>query len=120
MTLPWSFSTACWISSKETRKNSFRVLTLFTRRSAKCWCSALSPLDAVLVHVEAPLLDTASGHKVPRTILSVLCTREELEKVNWDLVDASDLVERLEHRMKLTRGKGFVPVEPLGGIAQRR
>lgn len=81
---------------------------------------AVTPLDAVLVHVEAPTLDTSTGHRVPRVILSVLCTRAELQGINWDLVDASDLVGRLEHRMKLTRGKGFVPVEPLGGVAQRR
>ncbi|MCW8138203.1 MAG: hypothetical protein KIT58_04790 [Planctomycetota bacterium] len=80
---------------------------------------AVTPLEAVLVHVEAPMLDTSSGNMKLRTILSVLCTRRELDPVNWDLVDASDLVETLEHRMKLTRGKGFVPVEPLGSVAQQ-
>jgi hypothetical protein len=80
---------------------------------------AVTPLGAVLVHGETPVLDSSSGHMVPRAILSVLCTRAELDRVNWERVDASDLVEQLEHRMKVTRGKGFVPVEPIGTVAWR-
>lgn len=80
---------------------------------------AVTPLEAVLVHAEAHLLDTSTGRTVPRVIVSVLCTREVFDQLNWELVDASDLVGRLQHRMKLTRGKGFVPVERLGSTAQR-
>jgi hypothetical protein len=78
---------------------------------------AVTPLDSVLVHVETILLDTSTGRRVPRPILSVSCSRAAFRGVNWDKVDASDLVETLVHRMKLTRGKGFKPVEKLGRTA---
>jgi hypothetical protein len=74
---------------------------------------AVTPLASVLVHVDAQLLNTASGHFEPSTIVSVLCPREKLESVDWDRVDASDLVGSLLHRMKMKRGKGFSAVERL-------
>ena len=81
---------------------------------------AVTPVEAVLVHVQANLLNTATGQQEPRDILSVICTRAAFARVNWDRVDASDLVESLTHRMKLTRGKGFVPIERLGNTVESR
>jgi hypothetical protein len=79
---------------------------------------ATIPLDTVLVHVKAKQLDSATGNQILRVILSVMCTRTALRAINWEKVDASDLVSSLTHRMKVTRGKGFVPVEPLGNMLQ--
>lgn len=81
---------------------------------------AVTPVEAVLVHVQANVLDSSTGREEPRDILSVICTRAAFEPINWDRVDASDLVESLTHRMKLTRGKGFVPVERLGNTVESR
>lgn len=79
---------------------------------------AVTPLETVLVHVRSKQLDTATGHHVERVILSVICTRPALSGLAWENVVASDLVERLIHRMKVTRGKGFQPVDPLGNTVQ--
>lgn len=81
---------------------------------------AVTPVEAVLVHVQANVLITATGREELRDILSVICTREAFARINWDKVDASDLVESLTHRMKVTRGKGFVPIERLGNTVESR
>ena len=74
---------------------------------------AVLPIAGVLVHADADVLDTGTGHHVRETIVSAYCPREALERVKWDAVDASDLIERLLHRMKMRKSKGFAPVERL-------
>ncbi len=66
------------------------------------------------LHAEARVTEKVLGpHFEPATILSVFCPRQALAAVNWDRVDASGLVTMLLHRMKVKRGQGFTPVEPL-------
>jgi hypothetical protein len=75
---------------------------------------AAVPVDDVLVHVDTKILNTSTGIMEQKTILSVLCPRETIEAIRWSHADASDVVEKLLHRMKrLGRGKGFAPVERL-------
>lgn len=74
---------------------------------------AVLPITAVLVHADTDILDTGSGHYEQRTIVSAYCPRDTLDRVNWDAVDASDLIERLLHRMKMRKTKGFSAVERL-------
>ena len=73
---------------------------------------AVTPTPAVLVHV-ATIGTDAKGHEEKRTILSVVCRRDELHGVNWATVDASTLVATLTHRMKLDRRSGFQSVDRL-------
>jgi hypothetical protein len=72
---------------------------------------AVTPIELVLVHVDTSLLNTATGQFEARTILSVACPRDRLARVDWDRVDASDLVSSLLHQMKVKRGKGFAAVD---------
>jgi len=81
-------------------------------RGARELLAAL-PLSAVLAHAEMDMLDTSSGHAESRTVVSAFCPRETLESINWDTVDASDLISKLRHAMVFKRGKGFVAVEAL-------
>lgn len=74
---------------------------------------AVLPIRAVISHVRTSRLDSATGRYDMRVVVSVYCPRESLANVNWELADASDLVERLAHRMEFKRGEGFSPVEPL-------
>jgi hypothetical protein len=77
--------------------------------------SAVLPLSGVLCNVQAPVLDTSTGHVTDRVVLSVFCPSSRLSdgRVNFGMVDASDLVSTFKHSMKLVRGKGFRPVEAL-------
>lgn len=77
--------------------------------------SAVLPLSAVLCDVHAPVLDTSTGHTPDTVVLSVFCPSSRLSdgRVNFAMVDASDLVSTFKHSMKLVRGKGFRPVEAL-------
>lgn len=75
---------------------------------------AALPVDDVLVHIDANLLNGATGHLERKTILSVLCPRDTIDGIKWSSADASDVVEKLLHNMKrLGRGKGFAAVERL-------
>ncbi len=76
---------------------------------------ATLPVDEVLVHVDAPMLDAASGRDVRRTILSVRVPRSLMDRtdIDWSRVDASELVATLEHRGSWKKTKGFAPVARL-------
>lgn len=72
---------------------------------------AALPIGGVLVHVESKLLDTSTGVEDWTTVLSAYCPREKFQQINWERVDASDLVGSLLHSMKMKRGKNFERVE---------
>lgn len=82
--------------------------------------TAVLPIRGVLCDVVAPALDTRTGNVGDAVILSVFCPADRLHSggVNFDRVDASDLVSTFQHAMKLVRGKGFQPVAsiPVGSI----
>jgi hypothetical protein len=74
---------------------------------------AVIPTPAVLIHVESERVDRSTGHLARCVILSVLVPRGITSRVDWTRVDASELVTKLHHNMKLKRGKGFEPVQEL-------
>ena len=74
---------------------------------------ALLPLQTVLVHAVAGQIDSATGHEVEQTIVSVALPRERFVGLNFEAIDCSDAVSAFPHRMKLVKTKGFKPVEPL-------
>jgi hypothetical protein len=76
---------------------------------------AVLPLRSVIVDVWTSLLDPATGHFEDAPILSVHCPREKFDRVNFDLVDASDLVTTLRHAMLFSKTKGLAAVTPLPG-----
>jgi len=82
-------------------------------RCARELFAAFPLLERCFVHIATPMLNTATGHMEPLTVLSVMVPRGVQTSVNWDAVDASDLVESLEHNMKFRKTKGLAPVERL-------
>lgn len=71
----------------------------------------LLPLRKAYVHVGAPMLNSATGHYEPTTILSVEFERNELLSLNFSRVDASDAAERFRPNMKFKKTTGFSPVQ---------
>lgn len=65
------------------------------------------PLQRVIVNVKATLLDTASGHSLPQTILTAGIARSTLEGMNFVAVDPSDSMKLFPHRMGFKRSQGF-------------
>lgn len=74
---------------------------------------AVLPVRGVLVHVASSILNPASGHSEMCWILSVYCPREAIASVNFEWVDASDLVGTFLHAMRISRGKGFARIDPI-------
>lgn len=74
---------------------------------------AVLPLQRVLVHAVAELLDTATGHLEPRPILSVLFARATFDRLNFSAIDASDSMKLFVHRMKFSKAQGFNAIEVL-------
>ena len=83
---------------------------------------AVLPLQGVVVDVWTSLLNKATGHFEDAPILSVYCPREKFERVNFDSVDASDLVTTLRHEMQFSKTKGLAAVtllpapDPVGHV----
>lgn len=71
------------------------------------------PLQRVIVNVKATLLDSASGHSRPQTILTVGMPRSTLDGMNFTVADPSDAMKLFPHRMGFKRSQGFHAVSPL-------
>ena len=74
---------------------------------------ALLPVDMIFVTATDDLLDTATGYKSVKPILSVALTRREMSKLNFDAVDPSDAMSNFVHNMKFSKSAGFNAVERL-------
>ncbi|NLM12113.1 MAG: DUF4236 domain-containing protein [Clostridiaceae bacterium] len=72
---------------------------------------ALLPVNKVFVHAVEKRLDTQTGHFQDVTVLSVLFTRDILEKLNFGLIDPSDALNNFKHNMKFAKTTGFKPVD---------
>ncbi len=73
------------------------------------------PQRVVFVTCETEMLDTATGHKQPKPILSVQFAQETFARLNLKTIDPSDSMKNFNHRMSFTKAKGFSPIEPLIG-----
>jgi hypothetical protein len=74
---------------------------------------AFLPLQRVIVNVKATLLASATGHFLPKTILSAGIARWTLEGMNFVAVDLSESLKLFPHRMGFKRSQGFYPVQAL-------
>jgi hypothetical protein len=74
---------------------------------------ALLPIEFVVVHTAVNLLDKATGHHGPTTVLSVALSRSGIERLNFDAIDPSDAMGNFVHRMGFKKSTGFARVEPL-------
>lgn len=74
---------------------------------------AVLPLQRVLVHAVAEMLDTSTGHVEPQPVLSVLFVRATFDRLNFASIDASDSMRQFLHRMKFNKSSGFSAIEPI-------
>ena len=74
---------------------------------------ALLPVDSVLCHVNAPLLNASTGHIENQPVLSVYFVRETIEGLNLSRTDASDCLANFVHRAALKKTQPPGPVQPL-------
>jgi len=74
---------------------------------------ALLPVDVVLVHALAEMIDKSDGHLKEQPILSVLIPRNTMGRLNFDAIDCSDSMSNFVHNMDFKKSRGFVPVERL-------
>ena len=70
---------------------------------------ALLPIDRVVIHAVDTVTDSA-GTEYEDTVVSVLITREQLEGINFDLIDASDTIESFKCNMNFKKTQGLKPV----------
>lgn len=74
---------------------------------------ALLPIDMVIVNAVASLLNTRTGYLEEQPLLSVAIPRRAIESLNFEMLDPSDSMGNLVHRMAFRKTKGFTAVEPL-------
>ncbi len=80
--------------------------------------TAVLPLRSVFCDVTAPVFDSRTGKYVHVVVLSMHCPAPAISplRIDFSRVDASDLVSSMRHQMKLSRGKGFQPVESISPV----
>ena len=67
-------------------------------------------VPCVRVNAVAEMLNTQTGYMEKQPILSVIVTRETLDKMNLDAIDPSDSMSNFIHAMKFKKTEGFQPV----------
>ncbi|MCK4830181.1 hypothetical protein KA005_81435, partial [bacterium] len=61
---------------------------------------ALLPIKRVLVTATCKMLNTSTGHKEEKPILSVIMPRDTIEELNFQMIDPSDSMTNFVHNMK--------------------
>ncbi|MEX0288897.1 MAG: hypothetical protein AB3N14_07275 [Flavobacteriaceae bacterium] len=72
---------------------------------------AYLPLEIVRVNAVSELLNTKTGHKEEKPILSVIIPIATLKNLNLDTIDPSDSMQNFVHKMKFVKTSGFKAVE---------
>ncbi|OLS02604.1 DUF4236 domain-containing protein [Tissierella creatinophila] len=73
----------------------------------------LLPIKTVIVNTNNYILNTEIGRQEDISILSTMINRDELEKLNFDLIDPYDSLNNFKHNVKFLKTKGFQPVEKI-------
>lgn len=74
---------------------------------------ALLPIKASLVTAVGNLLNTQTGHIEEQPIISIFIPRATLDKLNFDMIDASDSMSNFVHNMNFKKTSGFAAVKKL-------
>ncbi len=72
---------------------------------------ALLPIKTVLIHACDTVVNTATGHEEEMTLLSAKINREQLESINFELVDPSDCLDLFECNCNFKKTSGYTPVD---------
>jgi hypothetical protein len=118
------------VPTEEVKLTAGRKLTTKTMAVGRYWdlyqdhvCScalrvaretlAVLPITRAVVSVGTKKLDTSTGHQRLVTLITVMCSREVLQSLNFSAIDPSDAMTNFPHRMKFKKSSGFEPVEPI-------
>lgn len=74
---------------------------------------AVLPIDSLLVHCIDTSVNPATGIEEENILLSVLFTRNQLDKIQYEFIDPGEAVQSFLHHMKFLKTKGFQPVSRL-------
>jgi len=74
---------------------------------------ALLPVKTVLIHACDTVINTATGHEEEMTLLSARISREQIETINFALVDPSDCLGLFECNCNFKKTSGYSPVDRL-------
>lgn len=80
---------------------------------------ALLPIEFAFINVNAVLVNAATGHQEPFTILSVGFERMRTQSLNFDAIDPSSSLSNFVHKMDFKKTTGFKTVERLDPLAFR-
>ena len=72
---------------------------------------ALLPIDMVIINAIGSILNTQTGYKEEKPILSAAISKNVLEKINFDKIDPADSMGNFVHRMNFNPTKGFTAIE---------
>ncbi len=79
----------------------------------------LLPVQMVIVTVIDQILNTSTGLKEDKPILSVAIPRATLETLNLHAIDPSDAMSNFVHNMAFMKTKGFKPVDAIDPASLR-
>lgn len=68
---------------------------------------AILPIENFLLIAKDAKLNTATGNMEEENILMIDFKRSDLENINFDKIDPSDMIESLDHFMKFKKTSGF-------------
>lgn len=68
---------------------------------------AILPIENFLLIAKDAKLNTATGNMEEENILMIDFKRRDLENINFDRIDPSDMIESLDHFMKFKKSSGF-------------
>jgi len=71
---------------------------------------ALLPIDTVIVTAVGEVLNYGTGHVEELPIVSAVIPRQTLNRLNFEMLDASDSLRNFIHRMDFKKTRGFTPV----------
>lgn len=74
---------------------------------------ALLPIKTVLIHACDNVINTATGMEEEMTLVSARITREQTERINFELVDPSDCLGLFECNCNFKKTSGYTPVDRL-------
>ncbi len=72
---------------------------------------ALLPLETVIITATGDILNTQTGYKEEKPILSVLIPRVTFQQLNLASLDPSDSMSNFIHRMNFKKNTGFSAIE---------
>jgi len=77
---------------------------------------ACLPLKKARVNAVANILNTSTGFKEEKVILSVMMNPDTIMMLNMETIDPSDSIKNFVHNLKFSKTKGFNPVDKVALI----